>query len=183
MAPARDRRSPPVDPGSGAHFVTLVAAQRCPWFESPAWRQAVECELSSLPERFPGLTLDTVVIMPNHLHLILCLAPQRARARRTARAPAAGTPGRTATSTEETIRRRIRAGQERSVLGQVLQRFKTAVLRRIRRAGGRDFLWEEGYRDLEIWGEQELQAIRRHIQGNPARWAEDVENPGRVTAA
>ncbi len=121
--------------------------------------------------------------MPNHLHLIVCLAPQRARARRTARAPAAGAPGRTATSTEETIRRRIRAGQERSALGLVLQRFKTAVLRRIRRAGGRDFLWEEGYRDLEIWGEQELQAIRRHIQGNPARWAEDVENPGRVTAA
>ena len=42
-------------------------------------------------------------------------------------------------------------------------------------------VWQRNYHERVIRNERELNAIRQYIQDNPARWAEDAENPGRRT--
>ncbi len=53
------------------YLVTLCTAHRQPLFENPQLRQILEETWHALPARFPGVTLDEFVIMPEHLHGIL----------------------------------------------------------------------------------------------------------------
>jgi len=59
-------------------------------------------------------------------------------------------------------------------LGAVVGRFKAAVTRRTT-----DGFWQRGYYDRIIRDERELAAFRQYIVDNPARWADDRENPAR----
>lgn len=58
---------------TGIYFVTTCAEHRDPIFEMPELRQILEETWRSLPERFPGMTLDEFIIMPDHVHFILWL--------------------------------------------------------------------------------------------------------------
>jgi putative transposase len=69
----------------GAYFITICTKARELYFELyPELKSIVQAEWESLPERFPDITLDAFVIMPNHIHAIilvgttLAVAPQRA---------------------------------------------------------------------------------------------------------
>jgi REP element-mobilizing transposase RayT len=43
-------------------------------------------------------------------------------------------------------------------------------------------LWQRDYYDHIIRGDASLERIRQYIVNNPARWAEDEENPNRVSS-
>jgi REP element-mobilizing transposase RayT len=43
-------------------------------------------------------------------------------------------------------------------------------------------LWQRNYYEHVIRNEVSLTAIRQYIEENPARWADDPENPGRLTS-
>jgi len=58
---------------TGAYYVTIRAAQLEPFFDIPELRIILEESWHALPERFPGVTLDEFIIMPDHVHFILCL--------------------------------------------------------------------------------------------------------------
>jgi REP element-mobilizing transposase RayT len=70
-------------------------------------------------------------------------------------------------------------------LGRIVQAFKSITtveyIRGVKEQGWTPFsrrLWQRNYYERIIRNEQELQAIRRYIRNNPARWAEDREYPG-----
>ena len=41
-------------------------------------------------------------------------------------------------------------------------------------------VWHRNYYEHVIRDEADLNRIREYINGNPARWAEDEENPARI---
>ncbi len=58
---------------NGAYFVTLRTEDHEPIFEVPELRTILEKTWKALPSRFPGVTLDEFVIMPDHVHFIIWL--------------------------------------------------------------------------------------------------------------
>src|SRR5229473_2035380 len=70
----RSMRLPAYDYAStGTYFVTICAEKREPVFEIPELRTYLLETWQALPERFPGMTLDEFVIMPDHIHGIIWL--------------------------------------------------------------------------------------------------------------
>jgi len=159
---------------AGAHLITLVSRRGELLFGRIVDGHMVLGDAGKIVaeewQRIPGLArgvrLDAFTVMPNHIHGILRLG-----------APVSGRAGRSQ-------RRRPRARQagQGAVLGAIVSQFKAASTRRVNALRGTDCgsLWQPGYRDLAIESEQELDAVRRLIRENPARWAEDVENPQRA---
>ena len=58
---------------TGSYFVTICAKERGPLFETLELRTILTETWHDLPNRFPGLTLDEFVVMPDHVHFILHL--------------------------------------------------------------------------------------------------------------
>jgi len=158
----------------GAHLITLVSRGREPLFgrvvegriELEDAGRIVAEEWQRIPSLAPGARLDAFAVMPNHIHGIIRLGE-----------PAWGRAGRGR-------RHRPRCGRrsDTAALGAIVSQFKATSTRRINalRGPGRGPIWQPGYRDLAIESEQELDAVRRLVRENAARWAEDVENPLRA---
>ncbi len=165
--------------GLGAYYVTICTHRRACLFgtvESDAMRLSAAGRLASqhweaLPQRFPGLTLDAYVVMPNHLHGILVFS---ASAGATEQACRAG-PQRAATRDAPTV-------------GDVVGAYKSIVTveyGRMVRSGQlpayREHLWQRNYYEHIIRDDTSLERHRRYITDNPARWALDDENPAGTT--
>ncbi len=58
---------------SGSYFVTICVEMREPIFDKLELRTILTDTWKALPDRFPGLTLDEFVIMPDHIHFIVHL--------------------------------------------------------------------------------------------------------------
>ncbi len=56
-----------------AYFVTTRAKTHDHIFEIPALHDILAETWKALPQRFPGVTLDAFVIMPDHVHFIIWL--------------------------------------------------------------------------------------------------------------
>jgi REP element-mobilizing transposase RayT len=141
---------------ANAYFVTICTQDRvCSLAEAtdgrmnltPAGVIANDTWLS-LQERFPFVSLDTFVVMPNHFHAILVLTDPSPLGRENA--PKA--------------------------LGWVIRTFKAASTRLIRKLGVPNFAWQRDYYDHIVRSEAELQRIREYIEANPSQWTEDPQN-------
>ncbi len=154
---------------SGAYFVTLCTEGRRIVFgdvRDGAVRlnelgRAVETAWLSTPLVRDYVQLDAHVVMPNHLHGIIVFHSDR----------------------EATPVARHKGLQSQSeTLGAVIRGFKAASTRMVndvRRLPGAT-VWQRGYYEHIIRTERDLNAIREYIVNNPAKWAEDTENPHRV---
>ena len=103
------------------------------------------------------IELDTRVIMPNHFHGIAVITHRRGDR------PVAPT------------------GPPPRSIGALMAGFKSASTKRINAARGTPGarVWQRNYYDHVIRNEADLHRIRQYIADNPARWAEDPENPAR----
>ena len=119
----------------------------------------VESWWYSIPRRFPDVAVDAVVVMPNHVHGVVMIggAPD------TGRDP--GTPS----------------------LSAVIQWFKGVstndYMLGVREFGWPPFnrrLWQKGFHEHIVRTEADLSEIRAYIDGNPAMWQDDKENPDAV---
>ncbi|RXK88530.1 hypothetical protein EST62_02500 [Chlorobaculum sp. 24CR] len=136
--------------------------------------EIVERNWRTLPDRFPMVSLDEYVIMPNHLHGIVvinerdqsnfCGAGERVGARPTPTVP------RTAAI---------------PTLGMIVGAFKSMsihdVLAHIEE-NGLDMIgkiWQRNYFERVIRNERDLDNIRTYIRNNPRNWERDDENPAR----
>ena len=59
----------------GDYYVTIRTDQFQPLFEIPELRNILKDTWNALPTRFPSVTLDEFVIIPDHIHFILRLNP------------------------------------------------------------------------------------------------------------
>ncbi len=157
---------------AGAYFVTICTQDRECLFgdivEGTMWLndagQMVEDEWSRTSAVRPNVQLDAFVVMPNHIHGIICIADDgRGTARRAPTVERFGHP-------------------VRGSLPTIVRAFKSATTKHVnemRQTPGVP-VWQRNYYEHVIRDEYELDHIREYIVGNPARWEEDVNNPGRV---
>jgi putative transposase len=104
------------------------------------------------------LTLDSWVLMPNHVHAVVVIRP-----------------------TAETETRHSASLKPRS-LSSFIAGFKGASARavnNIRRTPGRP-VWQRGYYEHVVRTEEALDEIRKYIMGNPLAWWYDKYNPDRI---
>ena len=155
----------------GAYFVTICTRNRACLLGdivegrmhlSEAGRLA-QAVWEDLPHHYPHVQIDVWVIMPNHMHGIVILAEAQA--------------------TEDDMPVDVGAGLKpaptRHGLPEILRAFKTFSARRINalhNTVGTPF-WQRNYYEHIIRNEAALNRIRQYIADNPARWAEDPENP------
>ena len=147
----------------GAYFVTICANGRVCLFGDVNDRemrlndagQMVERWCGEIPNKFPLVKFDKYVIMPNHFHVIVDILDE---------APHGGHTG--------------------PPLPRIVQWFKTMTtndyIRGVKRRGWTPFeqrLWQRDYYERVIRDEEELNTVRQYIINNPAKWAEDIDNP------
>ncbi|MGE5583583.1 MAG: transposase [Bacillota bacterium] len=112
-----------------------------------------------IPERFPVVRLDAWIIMPNHIHGILAIEQHDGNMRRR------NASGRVPT-------RGIHPLIPNSV-SSIINHYKGNVKRYCDRNNMSYFAWQPRFHDRIIRSEPALQAIRRYIRENPARWGKD----------
>jgi len=126
---------------SSGYFVTIRTKHNEPVLEIPELRQIIESHWYALPQRFPSATLDEFVIMPDHIHLIICLNRTRTNA---------PTLGR--------------------IIGAYKSLTTTQWLRHVRMAklSWEGALWQRNYYEEIIFDPStELENIRQYIRDNP----------------
>jgi REP element-mobilizing transposase RayT len=109
---------------------------------------------SALPDHFPTVLLDTFVIMPNHLHGLLCLTG----------------PVSVISENQDTALR--------PTLAVVVGSIKSAASRAINaHCGTSGTVWQRGYYEHIVRSGRSMDRLRRYISENPARWAQDQFHP------
>ena len=155
----------------GAYFVTICTYAQQSLFEEPTLKEIVEQTWHGQQGRYPNVSLDAFIVMPNHIHFIIWL---------NVGAPLAGAHEANQTT---------RAGASPApTLGEVVGTFKSTVATEwLKRLGqnapyrsGR--VWQRNYYERVIRDEDELNRIREYIHLNPLQWEFDRENPHRVTS-
>jgi len=116
-----------------------------------------------LSRRYPYVKLDARVVMPNHLHGILVITDTNAVYGRGA--------SRSAPTSNVLLRRKT--------LGRLIGAFKTVSTKRVNEIGDTagNRIWQRNYYEHIIRNQRELEALREYIRANPARWADDPDNP------
>ena len=175
---------------AGAYFVTLCTQDRACVFGSVAngemrpneyGREVAGCWLW-LAERYPYVTLDEWVVMPNHVHGIIVITDGNDRA-------GGSDGGRGGSRTAPTGPRNAPTGSvgqpavpmKRKPLGRLIGAFKTVSTKHVNeiRSTPGAKLWQRNYYDHVIRDDLSLRRIREYIANNPSRWALDRENPVR----
>lgn len=125
---------------------------------------------------FANIVLDEYVVMPNHIHILLGIAEG---AKHSLSNENRGQGYESANAWPlQTVQQAAR-GTTAGSIGAVVQNLKSITARRInaRRGLAGTRLWQRDYHDHIVRDEAELDRIRQYIRDNPARWAEDRENP------
>jgi REP element-mobilizing transposase RayT len=135
------QRLPQRDYGaSGAYFVTIRTYQRQPCLKLPALEEILKQQWHELPQRFPGISLDQFVVMPDHVHFIVWI---------NAHIPSSPTLPQ--------------------IVGAYKSLCAVAWLRHLKEAGSEESgrIWQRGYNDRIIRDKEELERTRRYVQNNP----------------
>jgi putative transposase len=124
------------------YFVTIRAKVHEPLFEIPELRAILMEQWEALPQRFPSITKDEFVIMPDHMHFIIWLNGLAKNA------PTLG-----------------------SIVG-AYKSLTTVAWIRHHKTLKRDYpgnFWLRDYFEIIISGSDELETIRHYIRTNPAK--------------
>lgn len=142
--------------------------------------EMVQTAWEAVPDRFPSISIDEFVVMPNHLHGIIVIG-------RPVGASLVGAPDdvRGDAAVREVTRCCTRAPtRDAPTLGSVIGAFKSLTTVEYARAVGADGwqpfngrLWQRNYYERVIRNADELDQVREYIFNNPAQWEEDPENP------
>ena len=190
MPAERPKRRSPRLPGydysqDGAYFVTICTHQRVLLFGdvlggemrlNAAGRIAHE-EWLKTPLLRPQVTLDVFVIMPNHVHLLFTLDWEGHLDRDAPRRDVlqyVPTPSPTAEVGEQ-----VGFRSPSQTVGAIIRGFKAATTRQINALRGTPGVpvWQGRYHDHIIRDAKDFEAHQGYILENPARWAEDTDNP------
>lgn len=186
-------RHPDWDYGNpGWYFVTLCTQKRICFFGtiqngmvglSHAGCVAHRC-WTAIPDHFDHVRLDAFVIMPNHVHGLVGIMdrlPEETRrgteeTRHGTEETRHGTSLRGVDDHESGKERRSPMSEitpDSGSLGIIINQYKGAVTRTVRRGECTDFAWQPRYHDRIVRDEREFQAIRRYIVDNPIQWTGD----------
>ena len=124
-----------------------------------------------IPEHFPHADIDEFIVMPNHVHGIIVIVG----------APLVGADSFGTVNPDAENRAGTRPAP---TLGDVVGVFKSITTHQytdgVRQKNWPPFngkFWQRNYYEHIIRGEEEMDRIRRYITDNPAKWADDENNP------
>lgn len=127
--------------------------------------EIVERNWQKLPERFPMVSLDEYVIMPNHFHGIVVINEwdQSLQSDIIKRVAARATP------TPPTLGMIVGAFKSMSINETIahIEKNRLDIIGKI---------WQRNYFEKVIRNEQDLESIRTYIRNNPYNWEQDDEN-------
>ena len=112
-----------------------------------------------------NVMIDTCVIMPNHIHMILLIT---------------GDDGRDMARHVPTGRGRFGKPQS-GTLSTIVGAIKSTITKNINLQDGADgkSIWQGRFYEHVIRNEKSLKKIREYIYNNPRNWLTDDENPNR----
>ena len=148
----------------GAYFVTTcTAGKKCvlstvvgdglarPVVKLTNIGYIVERQIEDIPQRFPSVTVDKYVIMPNHIHLLLSIHRDA----------------------EQAIQEKAGRTSPSPTVGDVIRVLKSMSTRQARPYGSNGPLFQRFFYDHIIRNEQDYGEIWAYIEENPFRWTED----------
>ncbi|MCI0844512.1 MAG: transposase [Chloroflexi bacterium] len=155
----------------GAYFVTVCTAIRlCIFGEITEGEMRLNKngliaaeQWVGLPSHYPRVSIDEFVIMPNHIHGIICLSNASQ-----ASVGAGFQPAHTSHPTNQ-----------KHGIPEIIRGFKTyssLTINRFRGTTGEP-VWQRNYYEHVVRNEKDLDAIRKYIVENPLKWELDPENP------
>lgn len=160
---------------AGVYFVTICTMNRECLFgdvtdglmELNRYGEILRAEWLKSADIRKEIELDIFVVMPNHAHGIVVIDNADASV------------GDAGASLRATGRSPLHPGPRPRSLGAFVGGFKSATTTRINeiRQNPGSPVWQRNYYERVIRHERELQRMRDYIAGNPAKWAEDKENP------
>ena len=176
----------------GAYFVTICTQnQACLFGEivneqmrlNDVGKVADVC-WRAIPQHFPRVVLDAFVIMPNHVHGIIWIGPEN-RANVGAK-NLSSPPSRRAKNLSPLPPRPSQRGASEfrspsKTVGSIVRGFKIGVTKWVRTNKNFYTVWQRNYYEHIIRNETALNRLRQYIADNPARWADDQENPVHKT--
>ena len=128
----------------------------------------------ALPNRFPSITIDTFVVMPNHLHGIIIIN-RRAQD---------GSVGAPLVGAQLVGAQLVGAQLAQTTLGDIIGAYQSLTTveytRGVKVMKWIPFhrrLWQRNYYEHIIRHDDSLRDIRQYIINNPGQWAFDKENP------
>ena len=153
--------------------------------------QMVQDWLAKIPNKFPGVLVDSFQVMPNHLHAILVILGGGLDM---AAKFGIGIEISDPLSEADNGIRYVASNRSQTTttirdpaLGRVVQWFKTMTtnnyIRGVRDPGWKPFpkrLWQRDYFDHIIRNEMMLERTRGYIRDNPIYWAVERERPDRM---
>ena len=129
-----------------------------------------------IPNHYPGIELDVMQIMPNHLHGIIVVRGV-GTAPRGRPSPGIDCPGKENGQARGAVPTRCLS------LSDIMERFKSLTTTRyiagVKTAGWLSFfgkLWQRSFHDRIIRNDMELNNIRTYICNNPSEWDADENN-------
>jgi putative transposase len=192
---------------AGSYFITICTHQRQCLFGQVVEGQmqlnaiglAVQARWQTLPQNFPNLILDTWVIMPNHIHGILCLDPNPRRGdafgTESMRSPQISPPNASPSGSGTSITpppqisppnaSPVEAssipprGTQSHSIAAIVQNFKSISTRKINQLQNTpgQIIWQRNYHEHIIRDDNTQQLIRTYIRNNPAHWDLDQLHP------
>ncbi|MCG2820986.1 MAG: hypothetical protein L6371_03765 [Candidatus Atribacteria bacterium] len=156
----------------GAYFITICIHKQKMLLKIKDVQMMIQSVWSSLPDRFFSLKLDEFVIMPNHIHAILCIN-------------IVGADLVSALNKADLVSARNKTKPiSTPTISRIVQAFKSiTTYKYISGVEENNWplfdnrLWQRNYHDHIIRSEKSLNYIREYIVNNPIRWEFDKENP------
>jgi len=109
----------------------------------------VEQQIDRWNQTYPNVWIEQYVIMPNHLHLIICIDH--------------GIHGRSQIAPTETT-----TDTKTATVSRMVKQFKGAVTKQIGRS-----IWQRSFHDHIIRTQADYDRIAAYIQNNPYTWTDD----------
>jgi REP element-mobilizing transposase RayT len=131
-----------------SYFFTICSFSNRIIFNNPKIVTIINDCWINIPSVYPSVKLDEFIVMPNHIHGILCFYDIDY------------------------------ANKKRPLLGTIIGSFKSAVTKTLHEQSLiRGKVWQRNYFERIIRNDEELNSIRKYILENPLKWELDRENP------
>lgn len=158
----------------GMYFVTICATQRHCIFGQIHGNDTVLSRIGEIvrtcwieiSQHFPNVNIETYVVMPNHIHGILTIH---------SKLPDANRQDKLTGATE------LFGRPSPKSIPTIIRSFKAAASKCARESGlaVSGSIWQRGYFEHVLRNTREYVEVTNYILQNPARWADDEENPER----
>jgi REP element-mobilizing transposase RayT len=129
----------------------------------------------SLPEKYSDVEVDSVVIMPNHIHGIIIIDETTVGAIHELPSPSTQ-------ADERAIHESPLRDRRKMTLPKIIGYLKMNTAKRINqlRDNSGTPVWQRNYYERVIRNDHELQNMRQYIDDNPIKWAEDENHPSHL---